>query len=90
MMKASGTELGTTLDEENGIADIDMAQLYELIPMLSVLPEGSMEPYIEQAAGTDSVSYTHLDVYKRQNLYCGSKDNGHIAESLLGWLCHGR
>lgn len=46
------------LDSESGISQVDMSELYGLIPMLSTLPEGSFDDAIQSSAGSDSMLYS--------------------------------
>ena len=40
---------GMEYDSESGIADVNTAELYALIPILESMPEGSLDPYISKA-----------------------------------------
>ncbi len=53
LMQQAGQE--AVLGDENGMKDADVKELYQMIPMLSALPAGSLTVYIERAAGTDSM-----------------------------------
>ena len=57
------------------------------IPIISSMGAGNkLDPTCFQVADlfdTSAVSYTHLDVYKRQGLYSG-EDNSTVSERVLG------
>ena len=42
--------------------------------------------HADQPEGADAVSYTHLDVYKRQDLQVGSKRNLQVVGSAIDCL----
>ena len=55
----------TTLQEYSFISDADALE----ISVLRCTPAGRPRAIIQLVHGMAAVSYTHLDVYKRQDLY---------------------
>ena len=69
--KSQKTEEGTV--EEMDPSEIMTKDDSVAVPEFSANLEGSVNYLIhEEAAPLTAVSYTHLDVYKRQLLYCGN------------------
>ena len=60
MAEQSGQDMA--LDEESGVADVDMGQLYALIPLLQSLPAETFAPFIESSAQLDSMIYQQVGV----------------------------
>lgn len=92
----TGASVGT--DEEEGYRDMDIQQLYLLIPVLQQLPEGTRESYIEMAAASDGTIasstgavFTRLfyqelgwDVEGLQSSYIWKEGGKMLAVAMLG------
>ena len=59
------------MDDFNARRDFDLEELKEQIKAKGVLNPITVLPFKDED-GIEPVSYTHLDVYKRQTLYCAS------------------
>lgn len=57
------------LDSEDGISQVDMSQLYGLIPVLSSLPAGSLDNFIQASADSDSMLYSQTGTAFTKLLY---------------------
>lgn len=57
------------LDSEDGISQVDMSQLYGLIPVLSSLPAGSLVNFIQASADSDSMLYSQTGTAFTKLLY---------------------
>ena len=47
---------------------IDYDKVMKKVPYGKVITVGTIREYFAELSGADSVSYTHLDVYKRQTI----------------------
>ncbi len=57
------------LNSEDGISQVDMSQLYGLIPVLSSLPAGSLDDIIQASADSDSMLYSQTGTAFTKLLY---------------------
>lgn len=83
---------------ESGVADTDISQLYQVIPMLQQMPAGAFQSYIDKAAETDAMmsgqvgvtflrlfyKEAGLDVSKMQSNYIWSVGLKMLGITLLG------
>ena len=49
-----------------------IGDLYKNVLVLDTGARGATTSFVENGQGDVPVSYTHLDVYKRQDLWCGN------------------
>ncbi len=97
MSQAQGEEAASA-DEEDEYRNIDLTELYQMIPMLQQMPEGSMDSYIETASNADGtiasstgavftgLFYEELgkDVDKIQSSYIWKEGGKMLAVAMLG------
>ncbi len=60
LAEQSGADMG--YDQEAGIADVDMAQLYAMLPMLDSIPAASIEQAMTASAAQDSMLHDQIGV----------------------------
>lgn len=99
-LKGMGEQAGGALDAESGIQDVDMNQLYALVPMLAQVPQAQLDDAMQEAENAQSMigsqigaSFTGLfyrelglDMEAKQQSYIVMKGLEMLGIALLGVL----
>ena len=91
-LKGMGGQAGGALDAESGIQDVDMNQLYALVPMLAQVPQAQLDDAMQEAENAQSMigsqigaSFTGL-FYRELGLDMEAKQQGYIVMKGLEML----
>ncbi len=67
--KDSAAQNSQTIDQEEGISDINFDELYAMLPSLEQVPSNVMKPYQDQASGMQELMLNQSGIAMTRNFY---------------------